>query len=285
MGQEVFPDLSMEVRLDVDPVPNGNGGLVGAAHFDTFPCGDSSYTSLMYSVSMGQDFGAVLSAGSAADMMIQKLDEVRSYNGGKPVFVDQLLYMDNTEGFEQNARLAESERAPFLSVLPAVLRGRTNGYGIWSYRNYTNNPLYNCQFAMGSRGWETSNAATEDHSGSRMMRIKDGGYVLQQFGGRLRGKESHDNHVRFWAESEEPAALTVSLGSSSQTVEIDGHGQFDLNFGIKQSSTVKFEADGAEVYLDNVEVYNFIQDGQLYDIDGRELSCIGALRALNAQMN
>lgn len=284
-AQKVFPDLSMEVRLDVDPVDNGAGGKVGAPHFSTFPCGDSSYTSLMYSVSMGQDFGAEIGAASAVQTMAEKLDEVRSYNGGKPVFIDQLLYMDNTEGFEHNARLAPGERSSFLTAIPQVLSGRTNGYGIWSYRNYTNNPLYNCQFALGSRGWETNNAWVEERSGSRQMRLENGGRAAQQFGGRIKGKETHDNHVRFTAESDEPVTVAVSIGTDSQSVEVNGRGQYDLNFGQVRSSTVSFTARGGRAFVDNVQVYNFIQDGQLYDLDGQELSCIGAMRALNSQMN
>lgn len=284
-AQKVFPNLSMEVRLDVDPVDDGAGGKVGAPHFSTFSCGNSSYTSLMYSVSMGQGFGVEIGAASAVRTMAEKLDEVRSYNGGKPVFVDQLLYMDNTEGFEYNARLAPGERGAFLTSVPQALRGRTNGYGIWSYRNYTNNPLYNCQFALGSRGWETNNAWVEERSGSRQMRLEAGGGASQQFGGRMRGKETHDNHVRFTAESDEPVTVVVSIGTDSQSVEVNGRGQYDLNFGPVRSSTVSFLAQGGRAYVDNVQVYNFIQDGQLYDLDGQELSCIGAMRALNSQMN
>ncbi len=284
-AQKVFPDLSMEVRLDVDPVEDGNGGKIGAAHFSTFPCAGSSYTSVMYSVSMGQDFGAVLSSAGALDMMAAKLDEVRAYNGGKPVFIDQLLYMDVTEGFEQNARLADSERVPFLVALPTVLRGRTNGYGIWTYRNYTNNPLYNCQFALGSRCWETSRAKVEERSGSRKMKVEADGWASQQFGGRLQDKENHENRVRFTAESDGPVTLVVSIGREQKTVEVNGQGRFELNFGKLRSSTLTFAAKGGTAYLDNVELYNFVQDGQLYDLDGRELSCIGAIRALNAQMN
>lgn len=33
--------------------------------------------------------------------MNEQLSLVRANNGGKPVFIDQLLYQDATEGFEQ----------------------------------------------------------------------------------------------------------------------------------------------------------------------------------------
>ena len=40
-AQQVFPDLSMEVRLDVDPVRGLDGNREGANHFSTFPCQDA----------------------------------------------------------------------------------------------------------------------------------------------------------------------------------------------------------------------------------------------------
>lgn len=147
-AQKVFPGLSMEVRNDVDTVEALSGGQTGAAHYQTFPCGNAPDTSLMYSVSMGFGFHQELTAASAVDMMNQQLAMVQAYNGGKPIYIDQLLYMDETEGFAHNARLAPGERGVFLASISGVLRRYTNGYGIWSYRNYANNPLYNSQFAL-----------------------------------------------------------------------------------------------------------------------------------------
>ena len=283
--QKVFPNLSMEVRLDVDPVDAQDGnGQVGASHYGTFPCADAGYTSLMYSVSMGHGFGDVLSAQEAIRTMNEQLSIVRSNNGGKPVFVDQLLYMDATEGFEQNARLAESHRGAFLTGIPDTLRAHTNGYAVWTYRNYTNNPVYNHQFALGTRGWNVTNGSVMERNGSSQLLLQSGGSLAQKVGHRIGGRTTHDGHVRFTADSDEPAVLTVKLGSMSQTVEVNGPKQYDLNLGRKGFYEVSFETDG-DVYLDNIHVYNFVQDGQLRDIDGNELSCMGAMRTLNASMN
>lgn len=283
--QKVFPNLSMEVRLDVDPVDAQDGnGQVGASHYGTFPCADAGYTSLMYSVSMGHGFGDVLSTQEAIKTMNEQLSLVRANNGGKPVFIDQLLYMDATEGFEQNARLAESHRGAFLTGIPDTLRAHTNGYAVWTYRNYTNNPVYNHQFALGTRGWNVTNGSVMERNGSSQLLLQSGGSLAQKVGHRIGGRTTHDGHVRFTADSDEPAVLTVKLGSMSQTVEVNGPKQYDLNLGRKGFCEVSFEIDG-DVYLDNIHVYNFVQDGQLRDIDGNELSCMGAMRTLNASMN
>lgn len=285
--QKVFPDLSMEVRLDVDPVSAKEGegdGKVGIPHYQTFACQNSGFTSLMYSVSMGRDFGQLITAGEAIKTMNEQLSIVRNNNGGKPIFIDQLLYMDATEGFEHNARLHESHREAFLTALPDTLRTYTNGYAVWSYRNYTNNPVYNSQFALGSKGWTVSGGSVTERSGSNQMQLSAGGSMSQKVGHRISGRNTHENHVRFTAECDGTAQVTVSLGRNTQQIEVQGGEQYDLNFGPVSYYDVSFATTG-DVYLDNVEVYNFVQDGQLYDIDGNELSCLGAMRTLNAAMN
>lgn len=284
-AQQVFPKLSMEVRLDIDPVADGKGGQVGANHFKTFSCQNADYTSLMYSVAMGQENqGERITAENAISTMRNELNLVKAFNDGKPVFIDQLLYMDATEEFSQNAQLYEEERNVFLLELPEVLRQYTNGYAVWSYRNYTNNSVYNCQFALNSRGWETSRARAVEHDESMQMKLQRGGAISQKVGTRISGKLTHDNHVRFTADSEDMVTVAVKMGGVTKEVQVQGKKQFDLNFGRLFYDEIRFEARG-EVYLDNIEVYNFIQDGQLYGIDGEELSSIDAVRMLNGQLN
>lgn len=284
--QKVFPNLSMEVRLDVDPVDRKDGlaGKEGVTHYQTFPCGDSSYTSLMYSVSMGHASGQSISAAEAIKTVNEQLAIVRANNEGKPIFIDQLLYMDATENFSHNARLHESHRGPFLTALPDTLRAYTNGYAVWTYRNYTNNPVYNSQFALGIRGWEVSQGTTTERNGSTMMKLRADGEISQKIGHRISGRNTHENHVRFTVDSDAPATVTVTLGRTSRQVEVDGAQEIDINFGEVSYYEVSFRTDG-EVYLDNIHVYNFVQDGQLYDLDGNELSCLPSMRALNGAMN
>lgn len=283
-AQEFFPNLSMEVRLDVDPVNGIGGGKVGAHHFRTFPCNRSSYTSLMYSVSMGQkNEGEKITASEALQAMEEQMHLVETYNGGKPIFIDQLLYMDATEDFSYNAQLYEEERTEYLLSIPPILRKYTNGYAVWSYRNYTNNPVYNCQFALGDRGWETIRGHVEEYRGSMQMRLRSGGSISQKVGLRITGEYTHDNVVSFTADSERPVTVSVTLGNVTKEVQVMGERQFELHFGSLGYHDLTIRAYG-DVYLDNIEVYNFIQDGQLYGIDGEALSCLDAIRQLNAIM-
>ena len=281
--QQVFPELSMEVRLDVDPVEGIGGGKVGAAHYQTFPCGEAPYTALMYSVTMGQDFNRVITAADAVSMMEQQLKKVKEHNGGKPIFIDQLLYMDETPGFEHNARLAVEERNAYLIGISEILRTYTNGYAVWSYRNYANNAVFNSQFALGDQGWDTRGVRIVQRDGSNQAWIQGGGSIAQDVGHRISVKQKFENHVRFTADSDRPVKLSIILGSETQEVMVDGKGQYDLNFGSAEYRQVRFRADG-DVYLDNINVYNFVQDGQIYDLDGNELSCLAGVRELNRRL-
>ena len=281
-AQQVFPNLSMEVRLDVDPVNGLAGEAVGAHHFRTFPCGDADYTSLMYSVSMGQvNKGEKITAAQALAAADAQLNVVKVHNGNKPIFIDQLLYMDSTEEFHYNAQILEEERNTFITSLPEILIKYTNGYAVWSYWNYTNNPVYNSQFALGDRGWTVSRGKVVEREGSYQMKLESSGSLSQKIGSRIEGKKTHQNHVRFVADSDEAATLYVELGRVTKEVQINGKKQYDLNFGQLDYTEVTFRTNKASVCLDNIEVYNFIQDGQLHDIDGNELSGMSAIRTLN----
>ncbi len=282
-AQQVFPGLSMEVRLDVDPVRGLDGNMAGAGHFGTFPCKDAPYTALMYSVSMGQEEERLLTAQEALQTMEEQMNLVKAYNSGKPIYIDQLLYMDITPGFEKNARLLEEERNAYLTGLPALLRRDTNGYAVWSYRNYANNFVYNGQFALGDRDWEVSRGKVVKQDGSSRMSLENGGSISQDIGHRVSGNMVQGNHVRFTADSRSPVRLFVTLGSRTETVTVDGQGQFDLDFGKLEYGQVRFRAAG-DIWLDNICVYNFVQDGQLYDLEGNELSCLEGVKELNRQL-
>ena len=281
--QQVFPNLSMEVRLDVDPVTGLDGENVGAAHYQTFPCGESDYTALMYSVSMGQSPNRLLTAQEAISMMEHLLGLVKACNEGKPIYIDQLLYMDMTPGFEHNARLLEDERNAFLTGIPDILEKYTNGYAVWTYRNYANNGLFNSQFALGSTGWNTRGATIVQRGGSSQARLQKGGSISQDAGSQISRKQEFENHVRFTADSDKPVGISVILGGVTKQLTINGKEQIDLNFGYLEYDQVEFRADG-DVYLDNICVYNFVQEGELYDLDGNELSCLEGIRQLNQKM-
>ncbi|MEY8339482.1 hypothetical protein AALB16_15935 [Lachnospiraceae bacterium 62-35] len=278
-SQTAFPDLSMEVRLDVDPVPGMDGTPRGCAHEATYNCQDSPYTCAMYSVAMGQEMHREISAGEAEKTMKHILAGMKAVNGGKEIYIDQFLYTDNTPGFEHNARLKEEEMAAFLENIGSVLKSHTIGYGVWAYRNYGNSALYNAQFALGEAGWKFDKGCeVVERNGSKKAKLAPKNNITQEFGRRL--GEGETVKVCFAAEAESMAQIQVTMGRETKYVTIQGEDKVYLEF-LTRGESITFSTD-REAFLDDVKVYTFETDGKLYGIEGEEKEMACAIRSLNA---
>lgn len=285
--QTVFPDLSMEVRLDIDPVKRPDGTLEGAPHDITFPCGSSGFSSAMYSVCMGYESNEQeLSAAQALAGAVQNLDRLSAVSGGKKLYVDQFLFTDNTPGFEQNAKLAESEKNAYLDGIADVFKAKTMGYGIWTYRDYGDNKLYNPQFALDKQGWTFSGGSyIENRDGNKMAAIPVSGKISQNIQKRSVGGNKKKAYVRFFLEGDGNCRVMVQAGGKSQTVSAGSPQIVELTFSDTTVSELSFIVQGSgKAYIDDVKVYSWITEGDIYHMDGTESSCLQAVRTMNGKV-
>lgn len=279
-NQQIFPDLSMEVRMDADQVRDENGEVYWYSHEATYSCADSSYTALMYGVPIGHiNQGERLDAAEALAKSEQMLDQVLAGTNGKLLYIEQFLYMDNTPGFEHNAQVKDDQVDDYIIAMADVLKSRIMGYGVWTYKNYADNLLYNPQFAMGDTGWQLEGGAqVEEYEGSLRAKLPVGGRI-----GNTVANEGEAIRVRFTVACTEETVLTVTLGEEQQTVEArPGISRIELVYE-NGGSGLSLTADNL-CYIDNVKVYTRVQEGQLYDLDGREGTCIEAIRRLNRSL-
>ena len=287
MSQTVFPGLSMEVRLDADPVNRQDGIKEGFMHTSTYPCGSAAYTRAMYSVPMGfENKNERVSAAEALEKAPVFFNRLRVYSGGKPAYIDQLLFTDNTIGYEHNAQLQDDQKALYLEGLAPILKNMTMGYGIWTYRDYGDNKLFNAQFALGSEGWMLSGGSyLTEWEGSKALLLLEGGSVSQSIGNRMTGAIGENAFVRFKAESEDSSRITIKLGGRVRTVEVQGSRTVEVQFrGCRVGDLSISVSGGAPVYVDDIQVYTFVTQGELYNLDGTEGACIEALRRMNQNL-
>lgn len=284
-SSQVFPGLSMEVRLDGDAVYLEDGRPGGYSHSATFPCQDAAYTSAMYGIPIGQENkGERLSAAQAVQGAQAVLDGLLGSNGGKPVYLDQFLFTDNTPGFEHNAQLAEGELNSYLQGMAPVLEEKTMGYGVWTYRDYGDNRLYNPQFALGQEGWEFFEGTAEEREGTMQARLTSGGSISQDTSGRSAGGGGADTWVEFQAHSLGVSDVTVRMGGQTKLAAVAGDGTVRLCFQGMQPSKLTIGNQGAVLYVDNVQVYTHVSQGKLYGMDGEPLEGIAAVRELNGRL-
>ncbi len=282
-SQQVFPELSMEVRLDGDPIRGLDGEMTGYLHAETFDCQNASYSSTMYSIPMGMEnqFERV-TAQQALDMAPRILGNILNYNDGKPIYIDQFLFTDNTIGFEHNAQLQDEEKAPYLMGMAPILKNMTMGYGIWTYRNYCDNKLYNSQFGLGAAEWNMMGGSSiVERGGSNEAAIPGGGSISQDIGNRATGSTGSKTHVRFKADSDGASDLSVQLGNQTKSVSVTGAKTVELTFPGTSLSKITIKNSGAAAYVDDIQVYTYVTDGEMYDLAGQELNCIQPIRDLN----
>ena len=257
-SQTVFPGLSMEVRLDVDPVEHKDGSREGFMHSSTFPSGSAAYTSAMYGIPMGfMNEHERVTAAEALEKVPVFLNRLHVYSGGKPVYLDQFLFTDNTVGYEHNAQLRDDEKSLYLEGVVPILKNSTMGYGIWTYRDYGDNKLFNAQFALGADGWRFSGGSyiMEDENGKSAM-IPSGGNIYQNLGSRMTGNTGKDTYVRLRTGAEEKCRLTIRMGSQTRTVDVKEERKVELKFSSCQPSDFTISVSGGKgAYVDDVQVY------------------------------
>lgn len=288
-SQQVFPNLSMEVRLDADLVVDQAGDSYYYSHEATYSCQDADYTAVMYGIPMGfANQGERVSDEEAMAMTETILNGLLVKNQGKDVYIDQFLYADNTPGYENNAQIREDQTGDYLEHIHQLLKEKTMGYGVWTYQDYGVDLLYNPQFALGLAGWETEgDVETVRENGSMQARLTNGALIRQNIPpGRKTDTGEERIYVSGQYSCDSEVTLSIALGGEEPVMVSCKPGQrvsWQLDFANTKDYTLTIQSDGT-VYIDNLKVYAHVQNGMLYGLDGREGDCIKSLRMLNKEL-
>lgn len=286
--QDVFTNMSLEVRLDWDVYKDKNGEQKYYDHNATFKCENSDYTATMYGIPMGcENVGEKISYEEALGHTEYILSGLMEKNGGKPVYVEQFLYMDNTPQFSYNAQIKEEEVGSYLETVSGILLKYSKGYGVWTYRDYRNNMLYNAQFALSDKGWTVSGTPIfKKYDNSMTCEMKTGDSLLQVIPS-IRDHFHRDKYEFTFdvLDFEDGTVIQLAFGNQKKQIEIkstgrqnvvfDNNGAFDLCICIEQGKAL----------IDNLCLYSFVQEGFLYDTDDKEQKLTSSIRILNRELD
>ena len=285
-AQTVFPNLSFEVRLDSDLVYTKDGTYEYYSHQITYPCGNADFVATMYGIPMGfENVGERVSALEAIRHTDYILGNLNSHIDGKPVYVEQFLFSDNTPQFSYNAQIIDDEVDDYLLSVATVLKNYTAGYGIWTYKNYYNNMLYNADFFLGENGWETAgNISFEVFNDSMNCHLCSPSMLAQSVPDIRNHFPQQFYTISFEVtriDSEDGADVIVYFGDEQSSLHIQNEGTYSLSFSRNSSFDFSFLVIKGELFIDKVRLYSFEQDGFLYNTDNEELSYIDSIRKLN----
>jgi len=296
MALEVFPGLSMEFRVDKERLETDDG-VQWVSNDDYADHSELRYT--YWAPFMGaENKGETLGAGEAADLLSHMLDEV-SYQGSQPGHVvDQFNFVDEAPKFKGiHAEIKEDEVPDFLQLAVPLLREMSRGYGVWAYRDYRQNILFNARFLMGMRGWQViqGKARPRRRGGIRIGR----GGVLRQFlpptvSGLQRGVgfESLTLAVAMDGKASE-AGLQARINAGPWVAPSAGAHARELlceipaDFGAVMADGLLLELrnNGRRLDIDAMSLYHWVFRGGIRDYEGQESTYYAAVVAFNQSLD
>ncbi|WP_374604668.1 hypothetical protein [Arenimonas sp.] len=299
---ELFPAFSLEVRVDSDPrYETGPDGQPVVAEWIGHPG--------MLELPPGQPltlywapFWGALNQGERlpAARSLQLLDSMleRFGEAGRPMFIDQFNFVDNTPGYDNNAVIRPEETAAFLhAAVCTMARHDVLGYGLWTARDYAESPLHNPAFGYGLEGWSLQRAqgAVEDAlerlpGGDFQLAFAAGDRLAQlvpERHGRLpRSGDTLQDQVCVQAEVRAPGVIEVRAGGEPVLLDFDQAGTQRRCAAIapvpgEAGLEFALAARSGGFALRDAMIFDHVQYGGLYELDGTPASLREPVQRMN----
>lgn len=285
--QKVFPNISMEVRMDWDGYKDVNGEQAYYSHEITYTCGESDYTATMYGIPMGfENKGERVSADEAMSHTEYMLKQLLENNDGKPIYVEQFLFKDNTPGYSSNAQIIDEEVGKYVEDVAGILGNYTKGYGLWTYRDYRTNILYNPQFSLGDIGWTVTGNPTfdMDNKNNHVCTFSKGDTISQIIPTHRNKFPMETCTFELNILQTKGAVIEVTMGDNSCEINASKEGKYEVTIPDGGNYDFSLHVVDGEAIIDDLYLYSFVQEGSLYDVNNREEELVSSLRILNQKL-
>lgn len=292
-AQNKFPKLSMEVRVDSDPVYLAGNEIEWYSHKATFDLPNSEYITTYYSPAMGAlNEGDETSASEALKRQEILFADIKSFSNNKKIFVDQFLYTDNTPEFARNTKVKRDELDDFIRGASEILGKYTNGYGLWVYKDYAANMLYNSQFEVGMKGWEVNRGDVEilEINGDNALVLKNQGSITQFFVKEGDFYRKFSKTIKIWFNAnaiDNPTNLTIKIGSITYNKKINiTNKMYKIEIPIEQidNYNLSFEVEDGTVAIDDIKLFSFVQEANIYTLTGEKGKLLKSIQDLNKKL-
>ncbi len=289
-AQRRFPGLTMETRVDVDPVYNGSRVVGSYVHTPEYRLPGTDVTGMYFSPYMG-DPSSLLdeTAPEALTALQTTLQRMSSLSGGRRLFIYEYEIVSNSAAVSNDPNLTPNQVGPFVEQSRALLARYTDGYALWTYRDFNMSGTYNPSFSVGLTGWTGSGAAraVEPRNGLSYASLGTGASVSQVVSPAnidLPAGAPVTLSLEASPAGSAPASLQLTVGGAApQTVSL-GQGWSTYSIQIPQSvladGRVTVDALGP-ANVSNVQLYAFTQQGDVYSNTGAPEVALGPLIRLN----
>ncbi len=287
-ARQYLPELAMEVRVDRDRSPLGEQSF-WTSH-DLALSDDRLRGSYWGPYHGARNESETLSASEALRGFDYMLNSVTANGQNTHHVVEQFNFIDNTPGLV-HAKIDESELSDFLEGAADLIKEKSMGYGLWAYHDYVDSAIYNGSFELDLRGWETEGGVTliTNDEGDRAIQLQANGRISQEFAPYARFISLHlSENLTFCANFkplQQGARINLSINDTDQgSFEVDNIGQqcFALDIAAIRQPKVEFSlSTDAEIEIDDLRLYGFVQRLHVYDENGQP----GSIRELIVRLN
>ncbi len=300
----LFPVLSFEARVDAEPLvepgPDGQPVVAGWIGHDGMMQMPPGHPLTIYwapfwgALNQGEQLPAARSLALLDALLAQA-----HHKSGRPLFIDQFNFVDNTVGHGHHAVIRPEETAAFLHAAVCILKRRdVLGYGVWTARDYAESPLYNPTFGYGLEGWrlETGSGAPQQAleglaSGDFQLRLVAGDRLAQHMAPNRRGRlpragDTLPDRVCAEAEVRAPGVLVARAGGAPALLSFDGFGlQRRCADIVAQPDDAglafSLELRDGELALREAMLFDHVQYGGIYDLEGGPGPLLEPVRRMN----
>lgn len=293
-AQHLFPNLTLETRIEQDTLYNGSQPAGTYPHNATWKLPGTTTTGIYYSPYMNDPSGQHQETASQAVQGLRTtLSNVKAGVGGRRIYVYEFEIMSNAAVISQAPQLATDEIPSFVVRSGPILKEYTDGYTLWTYRDFNQSLVYNPSFAMGLGGWSVTGGpkAIQPKRSTAYLAMPKGSTATQTVQpSRFQSASSKPVTVSFRAASgTRGSTLTVSFGpgvAQSVTVQKGWH-SYQVHFTVAQlgSGAMTLAAAGP-IQLTDVQEYTFTQVGDVYQTSGAPTpgGALHAIENLNRQL-
>ncbi|WP_139015134.1 hypothetical protein RZV17_16755 [Xanthomonas cannabis] len=283
---QVLPNMSIEARVDSDPIYANGEIATWYSHNATYSVPSSQYLMTYWAPAMGaQNKGEIDTAQSAIARFVYNQKKILEHTDNH-IFVEQLLYTDNTPKMAHNAKIDPKQMGDFLSELSAPLLQFTSGYALWGYQNYRANLLYNPDFALGMKGWDTKGTVVLQGAAPFSATLGDGGTISQQVPVSRDHYVNFADNVRVNMIAGGDGEIEVSLGKRAARMRVSGAAK-EITMFLPEAVTgtaFSIRVLTGSVTLSRIYAYRFIQESSARDDYGRDLPDMAYIRKMNKKI-
>ena len=128
----------------------------------------------------------------------------------------------------------------------------------------------------------TGESYTEEGTDGKEAVLPSGSSISQEIRGRVTGRTGPDVHVRFFLEGTSGSTVSVRMGNRTRTIQAGERKLAELVFEDAAAEKLTIScAGGGSVRVDNLNLYTFVTEGDIYHMDGSKAGCTDGIRQLN----